>query len=294
MNPPHWPPAPAPGDRVGVAALSGWADPRRVMAGMAHLRDLGFEPVPARNLASREGVFAGSDDERLAGFHELVADSDIRAIFFLRGGHGVLRLIDRIDWELVGRTPRAYVGYSDLTTVLLEIVRRCGLVTFHGPMVAVEMARGLRPVEWQSLTAVMGGQGTIEYDLEGPGHGGTVEGRLTGGCLSLLSSAVGTGFGPETNEASVLFWEDIDEPFYRVDRMLTQLRLSGTVTALSGMVIGRTGLSGDELERLGRDAGVAFAAGLSSGHCEPNLTLPLGASVQLDPRRGSMVVDRNG
>ena len=294
MTEPLWPPAPAPGDRVGVAALSGWAEPDALAAGLGQLRALGFEPVPARNVTFREGPFAGSDDERLAGFHELVADPEIRAIFFLRGGHGVLRLVDRIDWELLARTPRPYVGYSDLTTMLLEILRRTGQITFHGPMVAVEMARGLLPVERRSLTTVMGGRERIEYDLEGPGHGDPVEGRLIGGCLSLLSSAVGTGFGPEANEANVLFWEDIDEPFYRVDRMLTQLRLSGTVSALSGMVIGRTGLGGDELERLGRDAGVAFAAGLSSGHCEPNLTLPLGASVRLDPVRGSMVIDPGG
>jgi muramoyltetrapeptide carboxypeptidase len=278
---------------VGVAALSGWVEEERLDRGLRALRELGFRPVVAPNVSSRDGVFAGTDRQRLDGFHDLVADPDVRAIFFVRGGHGVLRLIDRIDWDLLARHPRAYVGYSDLTPLLLEILRRTGQVTFHGPMVGVEMARGLTPAELRSMTAVLEGRSGIEYDLEGPSGGDIVEGRLIGGCLSMLSSVSGTGFGLDTDGATVLFWEDIDEPYYRVDRMLTQLRLSGAVSSLAGMVIGRTGLDREDLERLGVEADVSFAAGLSSGHCEPNLTLPLGAPVRLDPRRGRLAIERS-
>ena len=130
------------------------------------------------------------------------------------------------------------------------------------------------------------GDRPIAYRFSGPAAGPAVEGRLLGGCLSLLSSTAGTEFALRTAEPTVLFWEDIDEPYYRVDRMLTQLRLSGRVSSLSGMVVGRSGLSSDELERLGAESGVAFAAGLSSGHCEPNLTLPLGSTVHVDPDGG--------
>lgn len=290
MPVPRWPPPPRPGDRVGVAALSGWARPERLERGLRSLRDLGFEPVLAPNIAARDGPFAGSDTERLEGFHRLAADPDIRALFFLRGGHGVLRLLDRIDWELLGAEPRAYVGYSDLTPLLLEITRRTGQVTFHGPMVAVELARGLLAAERRSLLDALGGERPIEYRGDGPTAGEPAEGRLLGGCLSLLSCAMGTDFALRTSGPTVLFWEDVDEPFYRVDRMLTQLRLSDRVCSLSGMVVGRTGLDRDELQRLGGDFGRTFVAGLSSGHCEPNLTLPLGAAVRVDPLAGRIEV----
>jgi len=112
------PPAVRPGDRVGVAALSSHVDPRRLEQGVAVLRELGFEPVLAGNLDRVDGLFAGSDAERLAAFHELAADESLRAIFFARGGHGLLRVLPRIDWPLLARFPRAYIGYSDLTPFL--------------------------------------------------------------------------------------------------------------------------------------------------------------------------------
>ena len=179
----HWPAAPRQGDRVGVAALSGWAPPERVDRGLAALRSLGFEPVPAPNLGRRDGPFAGSDEERLEGFHRLAADPDVRAIFFLRGGHGVLRLLDRIDWELLATTPRAYVGYSDLTPLLLEVTRRTGQVTFHGPMVAVEMARGLGQAEEESLLGAL--RGAAER-RESPGPMRSRAGRPRDACWAAV------------------------------------------------------------------------------------------------------------
>lgn len=282
------PPKVVPGDRVGVAALSGWARPRRIRRGLKELRNLGFEPVPAANLESRDGVFGGSATERLNSFHELLRRPDLKAVFFLRGGHGVLPLLDSIDWDLVTREPRAYVGYSDLTPFLLEATRRSGRMTFHGPMVAVEFARGLEEIESRSLLAALGGRPLPAYELTGAAGGPAVEGMLLGGCLSLLASTVGTDFALKPEQPTVLFWEDVGEPYYRLDRMLTQMRLSGSVSAVTGMVIGRTGLEATELERLGRDFGRSFGSGLSSGHCKPNLTLPLGAEVRLDPANMKM------
>lgn len=279
------PPPLAPGDRVGIAALSGWAAADRLHRGMAALEELGFVPIPADNASCRADGFAGSDTERLDGFHRLLADDDLDAIFFLRGGHGVLRLLDSLDWELLGRRPRAFVGYSDLTPLLLEISRRFGWVTFHGPMVGVELARGLTESERTSLTTQLGGGPAPGCELSEPTTGEPVEGVLWGGCLSLLCACLGTEFAAPPPPGAILFWEDVDEPFYRVDRMLTQLRLSGSVASLSGMVAGRTSLASVDLERLGRDMRVSFATGLSSGHCNPNLTLPLGATARLDPHR---------
>lgn len=294
MPRPRLPPPAGPGDRVGVAALSGPVRPERLEAGIAALVRLGFEPVLADNLVSRSrhGLFAGDDEERLAGFHRLAADPDIRVMFFARGGHGLLRLLPALDWELLRRHPRAYVGYSDLTPFLLEVVRRLGLVAFHGPLVAAELARGLAPDEEASLLDALAGRYPCALPFSSwlrPAEHGPVRGPLLGGCLSLLGATLGTSWFPDL-EGAILFWEDINEPPYRIDRLLTHLRLSGNLAKIAGMIVGHlNGGSGapevdwpflvsDSLS--GLDVPVAW--GLESGHLQPNWTLPLGSPARLD------------
>ena len=329
----RWPPPVRPGDRVGVAALSSAIEPAALERGLAALRDLGYEPVPARNLGARHGILAGGDDERLDAFHELIADESLAAVVFARGGHGLLRVLPRLDWELVARRPRAWVGYSDLTPFLLQVVERCGLVAFHGPMVGGELSRGLDEAEAASFRAALAGEGTLRYPLqwlrEGPGgpRDGEAEGPVLGGCLSLLTAVLGTPWATRFDGA-LLFVEDVNEPLHRVDRMLTHLRLSGTLTGIRGVIAGHfgkdweqairdigsagsagtgeveTGLAALRLESwhgetvLAMPAPVAF--GLPCGHGTPNLTLPLGAwgrmqrldrRHRLDAAGGELVVD---
>ncbi|HEV8630573.1 MAG TPA: LD-carboxypeptidase, partial [Thermoanaerobaculia bacterium] len=234
-----WPPPLHPGDRVGVAALSGAVDPEALARGLAALRELGYEPVPARNLGTRSGIFAGSDDERVDAFHQLVADDSLAAVVFARGGYGLLRLLPRLDWELMARRPRAWVGYSDVTPLLLRIVERCGLVTFHGPMVAGDFGRGLGADEVASFRAAVAGDRPLVYPLRWL-RAGAAEGPLLGGCLSLLAAVVGTPWAPRLDGA-LLFLEDVNEPLYRLDRMLTHLRLSGSLTTVRAIVAGYLG-----------------------------------------------------
>ncbi|HVT15359.1 MAG TPA: LD-carboxypeptidase [Thermoanaerobaculia bacterium] len=297
------PPPTGPGDRIGVAALSGPVDAERLERGLAELRRLGFEPVLAANLASRTGLFAGGDAERLAAFHRLAAYPDLPAIVFARGGHGVLRLLPAIDWDLLGRRPRAYVGYSDLTPLLLEIVRRLGLVAFHGPMVAADAARGLAPAEEESLLGALAGRYPSALPFASWLRRGDAAGPLLGGCLSMLAATLGTPFFPELGGA-LLFWEEIGEAPYRIDRMLTHLRLSGNLAAIQGMIVGhlRTAavdpaapldLAAERAEPASDTWGPALVAeslsafewplawGLASGHLRPNLTLPLGLQSRL-------------
>ena len=291
----RFPPAVRPGDRVGIAALSGRVDADRLAQGVAELERLGFEAVPARNLHAEDRIFAGTDDQRLAGFHALLEDESLKAIFFARGGHGVLRLIDRIDWNLVCRSPRAFVGYSDLTPLLLEVTERCGWVTLHGPMVASDMSTGLTAEEEASLLAGLAGQVPLRFTLAGveAANSRKVAGSLSGGCLSLLAASPPWTVGRTAPQ--LLFLEDVDEPLYRLDRMLTQLRRSGSLTAVQAMIFS-TSIApdplGDWLE-LARDAapGVVLAYGLPSGHRRPNLTLPLGARATLDVGRAELVIE---
>jgi len=297
MPTPILPPPVAPPDRIGVAALSGPVDPERLERGLAALEHLGFEPVPAANLGSRAGLFAGSDDERLAAFHGLAGDPSIRAIVFARGGYGVNRLLPRIDWDLLAAHPRAYVGYSDLTPFLLAVVARLGLVAFHGPMVAADLARGLGPVETERFLDALAGRPLAPIPVGAWLRRGTAEGPLLGGCLSLLTSLLGTPWAPDLDGA-ILFWEDLGEPLYRLDRMLTHLGLSGNLTAIRGMVIGHCRPTdaaredGPSWPDAVLDAALGargpIAAGLPAGHETPNLILPLGAIARLDPEAGGL------
>ena len=301
------PPPVGAGDRVGVAALSGKVDPARLEAGLEALATLGFEPVEAANLCSECGIFAGSDEDRLEAFHELAADESIAAIVFARGGAGVLRVLPGIDWELLARRPRAYVGYSDLTPFLLQVVARLRLAAFHGPMVAADFARGLSEVEVESFASMLGGRFPAELPLcaEAPSDpaGGPVEGPFLGGCLTMLAATLGTPYAPDLSGA-LLFLEEVGEPLYRFDRMLTHLRLSGNLTDLKAMIAGYLdGEGGDPrsaaasdvlLDHLRRETvndPWPLAWGLAAGHDRPNLTLPLGLEARLDPACGRLTFD---
>lgn len=284
------PPAVLPGDRVGVAALSGPVNPERLQAGLAALRRMGFEPVLGSNLEARQGYLAGSDPERLAAFHELVADPSLSAIFFARGGYGSMRVLPQVDWELLGRYPKAYVGYSDLTPLLNEVPRRLGFASFHGPMVAADLARGLSLEEEASLVDSLAGRAPLTVEGTRMLVNGEAEGPLAGGCLAMLAAAVGTPFAPRFT-GSLVMLEDVGERLYRLDRFLTQLRLSHAFDGVRGILVGTLGLEEDErgdqlepllLDRLG-DLGIPVALGLPCGHASPNFTFPLGLDCRLGP-----------
>ena len=295
------PPAVRPGDRIGIAALSGPIDDERLSTGVAALEDLGFEVVLGSNLragAAPDGraLFAGADGQRLAAFHELAADDRVAGIVFARGGHGVLRLLDRIDWPLLASRPRPYVGYSDLTPMLLALVSRARTVAYHGPMV-VDFARGLRPDERTSFLDALAGKRGTTWQLApvvagvSAGRPEAICGRLLGGCLTMLAATVGTGFLPDFRD-SILVLEDIDEPEYRIDRLLTQLRTSRRMAGVRAVVAGHfTNCDARESLIDFADAlGAPLLAGLPAGHEAPNHTLPLGARVRVDPDAATLEV----
>ena len=295
------PPAVLPGDRIGIAALSGPIDEHRLEAGVAALEELGFEAVLAANLrpgVRRRGrsLFAGSDRQRLEAFHDLAADDTIGGIVFARGGYGVLRLLDLIDWALLASRPRPYVGYSDLTPLLLALVSRAGMVAFHGPMV-VDFARGLLVDERRSFVDALAGRKGSVWKLAPVAAAGSagrpqeVSGPLLGGSLTMLAATVGSGFLPDFQDA-ILVLEDIDEPEYRIDRLLTQLRASRRVAGVRAVIAGHfTNCDGgDSLIDFAESLGAPLLAGLPAGHEAPNHTLPLGARVRLDTAAATLEV----
>jgi muramoyltetrapeptide carboxypeptidase len=296
------PPRLRPGATIGIAAISGPVDPDRLAAGVGALEQRGYRVRPASNVAQRAGFLAGSDEERFAGYRELLLDADVDAVFFARGGYGASRILRHLSPEEVRSRPKIHLGGSDVTALLAFLARHARLVSFYGPMPAVSMAQE-EGLDWER---VLSGEtpephAIAEGDVVAPGAG---SGPLLGGCLSLIASLAGT---PEAIQAegAVLFWEDAGEKAYRMDRMLTQLERSGTFDALQAMLIGSIspGARGgnESPEAVGawlrdRFAGSPFpvVSGFPAGHLRRTRTLPLGSVVRLDTERRLVEFDGPG
>jgi muramoyltetrapeptide carboxypeptidase len=281
-----------------VAAVSGPVDEDRLRPGVAELERRGYRVRLASNALVRRGLFAGSDEERARGYRELLQDPEVGAVFFARGGYGAARILDHLSVEEIEARPVIHLGGSDLTVLFAFLLQRVGLVTFYGPMPAVSMASPADAghLDWEEVLA----GARPETHAFAPADilvGGTGEGPLVGGCLSLLSSMAGT---PEALDArgAVLFWEDVGEEAYRLDRMLTQLERSGTLDRLQAMLIGsispgaRGGGEPPEavaawLEDRLRGAPFPVVRGFPAGHLARPRTLPLGARVRLEANEGA-------
>jgi muramoyltetrapeptide carboxypeptidase len=295
-----------PAATIGVAALSGRVDPARLDAGLAYLRGRGYRIVEASNLRSERGDFAGDDRERARGYLDLVEDPGVHAVFFARGGWGAARALAFLDARRIAARPKIHMGGSDLTT-LFAFLGREGLVCFHGPMVAVDFARD--PVDPETdrwWEPVLRGEARPVASLKReqilrPGRG---VGPLVGGCLSLLAAAEGTPEHVDTT-GRILFWEDVGEEAYRLDRMLTQLSRAGRLNAPAGVIIGTL----NAMTRHGRADEGAVAEVLAdhfgsapypvirdwpAGHGLRNRAMPLGVPVELDADRGRIVFGEGG
>ncbi|HGM5578475.1 TPA: LD-carboxypeptidase [Pseudomonas putida] len=240
-----------------------------------------------------DGYLAGSDEQRLRDLHDAFADPQVDAILCMRGGYGSMRLLDRLDFELIRRHPKPLIGYSDITALHTAIQRHVGLITFHGGMLNADLLGAKLEPTVSSLLCQLQGRVGFGDQIEHPPafelttvFGGVANGRLVGGNLSMLGATQGTSAEIDTHD-SILFIEDVNEPLYRVDRLLTQLRLAGKLEGIKGVLVGDfAGITLTALEPLLRDIfaplQVPVLAGWRSGHCDPNLCLPLGAKVCLD------------
>lgn len=285
-----------PGDTVGVVALSGPVDPTRLEAGCAALRGFGYGVRVASNIGCKGGPLglAGTDAQRLDGYRELLLDPAVRAILFARGGYGIAGLLDSLDPEEIRRTPKIHCGFSDFTALSAFLLSRCGICSFHGPMVAAELASPLAPIAARFFPAALEGRAPHELDLPEADVlvDGDASGRLEGGCLSLLAAHV-AGPGEFDYEGALLFLEDVAEEAYRIDRMLVTLLRAGRFAKLRGILIGSlSGITfgGREdagrlrevlLDRLG-PLGIPIVMGLPFGHRGPNITVPVGAHATWD------------
>jgi muramoyltetrapeptide carboxypeptidase len=283
------------GARLAVISPASTPKAELVQRGIAHLQSLGYEAVPgAHALDSGPLYYAGGIEERLQDLHAAFADRTINGIVCTRGGWGSAELLPYLDAGLIRANAKAFVGYSDHTSLHCWLHNEANLVTFYGPMVAADFSRedGVDIASWRHNL-----EGDDRWSL-GVGEGlralrpGLAQGRLSGGCISIFVEGLGTPYAPRIDSDSILFLEDIGTKPYQWDRMLLHLRYSGLLERVTGIVFGdmRQCVSPEEEDYLDRallhalrDFDGPVAIGLRSGHVgAANITLPLGISATLD------------
>ncbi len=254
-----------------------------------YLESQGLRVTLADNLGHRDhGYLAGSDDERAEEFNRFVRSSEFDAFFFSRGGYGAMRILDRIDYDAIARDPRPIVGFSDVTALHQAIAVRAGVATFHGPMLNLDFHDRLSPDRERWFWSMLAGDAPLEHRFDGAQVvvEGEAEGPLFGGCLSLTTALTGTPFDYWI-AGGIWFWEDVDEPVYRIDRMLTHLRLSGRIETVRGVIVGKLKGCGSEeeigdlLRELFGPFGIPVVRDIPFGHFGDNLLMPIGTPARL-------------
>jgi muramoyltetrapeptide carboxypeptidase len=300
----------ARGTRIALVAPAGPLLERDDLTrAVALCRALDYEPLLAPSAGRRYGYLAGTDDERLADLNAALRDPTVDAIWCIRGGFGSTRILHRVDFEALAERPRPLIGYSDITALLLGAVAVAGVVSFHGPVARASMPLFSR-LHFERVLTHAEPAGRLGRLPEPPGvliprtdrivtlSGGSVEGTLIGGNLTLIQCLVGTRFFPDLDGA-ILFLEDVDEDLYRVDRVLAQLRMIGALDRLAGVAVGRFtelkrqmndgALGFDEvLETYLGPLGIPVAHGFPIGHIDDQWTLPLGVRARLDADAGEL------
>ncbi len=263
----------------------------RFEKGLEAIKAMGFVPVVDEAVFAQERHLAGSDKHRVGLINRLFADDAIKAIFCARGGFGCLRLLPYLDYELIRGNPKTLIGFSDITALLVTLLQRCGLAGLHGPVVtSLAFADEESKVRLkQMLTA----DDPVDLSPADPivVKEGRVSGIVSGGNLATLCHLVGTDYAPDFS-GKIVILEDVNEAPYRIDRMLTQMRLAGCFDAMAGLILGSFKDCGsiestlEVFEDLFADFDGPIMAGFPVGHGETNLAIPVGVEAELDTEQG--------
>jgi len=298
------------GDTLGVVAPSSPSyEEERIEIGKRNLEKMGFKVKMGKSCYSKYGYLSGRDDIRADDINEMFSDDEVDGIICLRGGYGTPRILDKINYENIKRNPKVFIGYSDITAIHIAINKLCNLVTFHGPMVT-EMNDKFDGFSKESLLkAIM--ESSMERKIINPIgerietiYNGCAEGIIVGGNLSLIVSTIGSPYEIDT-KGKVLFIEEINEEPYKVDRMLTQLKISGKLQEASGIILGDWNKCVPEKPERSLELLQVFEDiiiplkkptiyNLQSGHCKPMITLPMGVRVFMDAGKGVVIIKESG
>ncbi|MFN9743314.1 MAG: LD-carboxypeptidase [Acidobacteriota bacterium] len=301
-----------PGDTVGlISPATPVSDPDLLQKAERTINYFGWKVNWGRSVGKKSGYFGSSVAERVTDLHEMFADPAVDAVFAIRGGYGSSQILDQIDYELIRKNPKIFVGYSDITAMHLAIYQKTRLVTFHSPVPLSPFTKYTQRHFLRAITeAVPNGVVTnpVESNELRPQHPlrtivpGKATGPLVGGNLTLISTLMGTPYEIDTRGA-IFFIEDVGEEPYRIDRMLTQLRLAGKFDQAAGVIFGEcsdctpsdfrpfvaAGFSlGEVVDAILGPLKIPVLAGMTIGHTAEQLTLPLGIRATLDAKAGTL------
>lgn len=283
----HRPPRLITGDTIGIVAPAGPFQTDLFDQGMVVLKKMGFKVYIPEAVFQREGFLAGPDELRADVINTLFADPDIHGILCARGGYGSTRVIPHLDWAVIRRHPKVFVGFSDITVLHCAFLAQAGLVTFHGPM-GTTLAKATK-ASLSLLQHALTSDAPVDlkpFESVVLNHG-QAEGKIMGGNLAMLCHLVGTPYQPSL-DGCILFIEDVTEAPYRIDRMLVQMSLAGCFDSVAGLVLGQfqdcgaTSEIHDVFMRIFGPFGIPVVAGFPIGHGEDNATLPIGLRARLN------------
>lgn len=279
-----------PGDTLGIVAPAGPFDPKKFMKGKAILESMGFRTVFDEGIFQKHGIFAGSDVHRADQVNRLFADPTVQAVVCARGGYGSMRILPFLDFKIIQNNPKIFMGFSDISVLLFVLHARCSLVTFHGPVVTT-----LANTAEQTIAAMIRVMTSNKHLELKPEKGlvikpGVSSGGVVGGNLTTLCHLVGTPYTPDF-DGKILFLEDRGEAPYRIDRMLTQMKLAGCFEGLKGLFLGSFEACGkrDDIFRIVQevfeDVNIPILSGFEIGHARINITIPIGLRATLNTDR---------
>lgn len=288
------------GDTIGIVSPSGALEPEKIKDSIKFLNGLGFKTKEGKHIYDRWGYLAGKDIDRVQDLMDMFLDPEVDMVLCTRGGYGTARLLDLMDFDIIKRNPKIFAGFSDITALLNSIFQKCNIITFHSPMCNTDFDDFTLK---SFLNTIMSGY--TPFTIENPENistdhfnGDYASGKLVGGNLSLICSLLGTPYAVNT-EDKILFIEDVNEEPYKIDRMLTQLILSGDLPKCRGFIMGQfkncqlpnyersltlNEILEDRILSLKKPTLINF----QSGHSYPRITLPIGANVEVDFKEGKI------
>lgn len=232
------------GDLIGIISpASSPDDLSLIQNGVNYVERLGYKTILGKNVGKNRGYLAGSDEDRVTDIHQMFSNKNVKAIFCLRGGYGAVRLLDKIDCKLIRNNPKIFVGFSEITSLQMAFLKRAGLITFAGPMIIPNFSKDISSYTeenfWKTISSSTK-QGPVKTKIlfrTNSKNLSDVSGKILGGNLAVLTSLIGSKYFPDLNE-SILFLEEVDEPPYKIDRMLNQLRMNKIFKNVKGIVLG--------------------------------------------------------
>ncbi len=297
-----------PGDTIAIISPAGatpynaaQGGPDPFLFGASLLEQAGFRVKLMPNAKNKQLYLAGSDADRLADLHAAFADPDVNGILCARGGYGCMRLLPFIDFNQIAQNPKVFIGFSDITSLLIPFYERAGLTGFYGPMLTSNLVHG-EPYSQAELFRLITGQAPLPFEIPNLDayhcfQPGVAKGRLIGGNLSLLSALCGTEFQPKTS-GHLLFIEDWHEKYYTLDRQFQQLKMAGLFDDIQGLILCDFSEIETEPEQtlpeflrdLTAFLEVPVGFGFSVGHGAQTATLPIGTQARFDAKQGTITL----